>query len=77
MNPVIHRNARIIAIARPDPKINRPISRREDGFCGPRARRGAVAVEGPIDTPMIRVEITPNPAEMMIRTSMVNMGVPL
>lgn len=79
MNPVIHRKTRIIAIASPDPKSSRPTSKREDAFCGPRARRGVVAVDagGAIETPMIRVEMTPNPAENMSRTSIVNMGVPL
>lgn len=63
------------AIASPDPKSNKPISRREDAVRGPRALRGAFGDD--IGKPMILVEMIPNTIERIVKTSIVSIGVQL
>lgn len=75
MNRTTQRSAKITAIASPDPKSNKPISRREDAALGPRALRGTVGDD--IGKPMILVEMIPNAIERVAKTSIVSIGVQL
>lgn len=75
MNRTTQRSASITAIASPDPKSNRPISKREDAVRGRRALRGAFGDD--IGKLMILVEMIPNAIERMVKTSIVNIGVQL